>query len=361
MKTIKLKTGLRTYNIFIGSGILSKIGLLLKKINPGKDACIITNASLKNRFGARLKKYLERNGFSVKFFLVPDAETSKSLNIASKVISSIANYDKSRKIFVVALGGGVIGDVAGFVASIYKRGIPFIQIPTTLLAQVDSSIGGKTGVDLTHGKNLLGTFYQPSLVLSDIDLLKSLDKRQIRSGLAEVIKYGAITDAGLFQFLENHTKRILGQDKKSLEFVVSRCAELKARIVQLDEREEKGIRTILNFGHTIGHAIEAACGYHKFGHGEAIALGMLVSCDLSLKLRLISKKDCLRIENLIKKTGLPLKAKKVSAQKIIKAHYRDKKFLGAKNKFVLLTEIGKTKIIRDIDLKIIKDSLKKIF
>lgn len=360
MKTIRLKTQSRTYEIKTGNRLLDSLGRFLKSPCFGQDAYIITNAALKRRYGARLDRALQSAGYSARFFLIPDSETSKSLNIASSVIKDLAAYDKNKRIFIVAFGGGVIGDVAGFIASIYKRGIPFIQIPTTLLAQVDSSIGGKTGVDLEAGKNLIGTFYQPAFVLSDVQLLKSLDKRQLRSGLAEVIKYAAIMDAGLFRYLEKNTHRILESDLKAIEYVVGKCAGLKARIVQQDEKEQKGIRTILNFGHTIGHAIEAACCYKRYSHGEAIALGMLVSSDLSYKLGMLGKKAVQRMEKLIIKAGLPVKLNKVNPQSIIRAHYRDKKFIGRKNRFVLLTDIGRCKVRQNISLKAIRESLKKI-
>ncbi|MFA6349379.1 MAG: 3-dehydroquinate synthase [Candidatus Omnitrophota bacterium] len=360
MKTIKLKTQSRTYEIKTGNKLLNNLGRFLKRFNFGQDAYIITNSVLKRKYGARLTRALKLGNYSAKFFLVPDSEASKSLNIASSVIKDLANYDKKKRIFIIAFGGGVIGDVAGFVASIYKRGIPFIQIPTTLLAQVDSSIGGKTGVDLEVGKNLIGTFYQPALVLSDVELLRSLDKRQMRSGLAEVIKYAAIMDAALFKYLEGNIEKVLKFDPKAVEHVIFRCAGLKAKIVQQDEKEEKGIRTILNFGHTIGHAIEAACNYKKYSHGEAIALGMLVSSELSYRLRLLEKNDLLRIEKLIAKTGLPVKLKNVCPRSIIKAHYRDKKFIGSRNRFVLLEGLGRCKVCQNVDIKTIQESLKKI-
>jgi 3-dehydroquinate synthase len=226
-----------------------------------------------------------------------------------------------------------------------------------LLAQVDSSIGGKTAVDLSQGKNLVGTFYQPKLVFSDVALLKTLNLRQVKTGLAEIIKYGIIKDPQLFNYLEKNYKEILALKSSVLEFIVSRCSDIKAKIIQQDEREEKGIRTILNFGHTIGHAIEASGNYKRYNHGEAVALGMLVASDISNLLGLLDIKTAQRIENLIEKAGLPTEIKRITFSDIIKAHYRDKKFIGRKNRFVLIKDIGETELTENIPLQIIKAAL----
>jgi 3-dehydroquinate synthase len=255
----------------------------------------------------------------------------------------------------------VIGDLGGFVASIYKRGIPYIQIPTTLLAQVDSSIGGKTAVDLSEGKNLVGAFYQPRLVFSDVKFIASLDERQMRSGLAEVIKYAAIKDRKLFGYLELNYKNILRRKISALEHIVQCCSAIKAGIVSVDEREERGLRTMLNFGHTVGHAIEAAARYKGYTHGEAIALGMLVACDISNRLDYLNTASCARIESLICNSGLPVKVRGVVMRDIISAHYRDKKFIGSRNRFVLLEAIGRAKIVQNVPLKVITASLKERF
>jgi len=362
MKTIKLNLQNRSYNIVIGKGILkTRLGKFLQNLNLGNAAFIITNNTIKTKYEKILSGALRLSHIGFKLITVPDSEKSKSLETACGLIKNLADYDKKRKVFVIAFGGGVIGDLAGFVASIYKRGIPYAQIGTTVLAQVDSSIGGKTGVDLKQGKNLAGAFYQPKLVFSDVAFLESLDLRQIRSGLAEVIKYGIIKDPGLFDYLEkeSHDCETSWIKKLDFEFLVSRCGAIKAKIVSLDEKEEKGYRTILNFGHTIGHAIEAAGNYKKYNHGEAIALGMLVACDISEMLGLTHKNTCLRIENVIASTGLPTKIKKISPRDIIKSHYLDKKFIGSRNRFVLLEKIGKVKVVEDIPLEIIKSALAK--
>jgi 3-dehydroquinate synthase len=354
---IKLNLRKRTYPIIVGNRIIGILGRYILKLGMGYDAYIITNVAVKNRYGRELSAALKNFGLTVRFKLIPDTEKSKSLDTAYAIIKDITRYDKKRQIFIIAFGGGVVGDLAGFVASIYKRGIAYIQVPTTLLAQVDSSIGGKTAVDLIQAKNLVGTFYQPRLVFSDVNMLKTLDLRQIKSGLAEVIKYGIIKDTQLFNYLEKKYPDILSLKLSVLEFMVWRSSLIKAKIVQADEREEKGLRTILNFGHTIGHAIEAAGNYKKYNHGEAVALGMLVASDMSKKLGLLGDIPAKRIEDLIKAVGLPTKIRKVSIADIISAHYRDKKFIGAKNKFVLIKDIGKTKIVENVPLAVIREAL----
>ncbi len=358
MKIIKVNLSRRSYNIIIGTGIIPELGKYIKGLNIGSSAYIITNPLIKNKYAAVLTKALKSAHLDIKFKLIPDSERSKSLEVVSSVLKDVAVYDKKREVFIIAFGGGVVGDMSGFLASIYKRGIPYIQVPTTLLAQVDSSIGGKTAVDLSQGKNLAGAFYQPRIVLAEINFLKSLDPRQIRAGLAEVIKYAIIKDARLFSYLEKNYRNILQLKAKDLEFIVARCAGIKAQITQKDEREERGLRTVLNFGHTIGHAIEAASSFKGYNHGEAVALGILVACDISQRLELIDKAVLERIEKLIKIMGLPIKIEGVSLEKIIKAHYYDKKFIGARNKFVLIEAIGKSKIIRGIPESVIRECLR---
>ncbi len=363
MKTIPVNLKERSYNIIIGDNTLNSLGKIIATLDLGNDAYIITNSTIKNIYGKRLSRALSKSKFNFKFKLIPDTEKSKSLHSAYAIIQDLAEYALQKRIFIIAFGGGVIGDLSGFIASIYKRGAPYIQIATTLLAQVDSSIGGKTGVDLRQGKNLVGTFYQPKLVFSDVAMLKTLDLRQINNGLAEVIKYGIIKDEVLFNYLEK--KYSAGHSQKNIikkldfEFIVTRCSYIKAKIVEQDERENLGIRTILNFGHTIGHAIETAGGYKTYSHGEAVALGMLVASDISVMMGIAGRITQQRIEGIIKSVGLPVKINKVNLKGIIKAHYCDKKFSGAKNKFVLIEKIGKTKITESVPIRQINKALEK--
>lgn len=359
MKIIKVNLKKRSYCIIVGRGILGASGKIIRGLNIGNDAYIITNVPIKKRYGKALAQSLKGSGIGIKFRLIPDTEKSKSFENAYSIIEDIAVYGRKRKEFIIAFGGGVVGDLAGFIASVYKRGIPYIQIATTLLAQVDSSIGGKTGIDLPEGKNLVGTFFQPKLVLSDVAILTSLDVRQMQSGLTEIIKYGLIKDAALFEYLEKNYAAIMKKDNTTLEFVVERCGSIKAKIVAQDEYEEKGVRTILNFGHTIGHAIEAAGRYKVYNHGEAVALGMLVACDISELMKCADKETKQRLENLLRAVGLPVRIKKIPAMDIIKAHYLDKKFIGSKNRFVLIEKIGKTRIEENIPLTFIKEALKR--
>ncbi|MDP3804635.1 MAG: 3-dehydroquinate synthase [Candidatus Omnitrophota bacterium] len=359
MKTIRIRLKERSYDIVIGAGLLSKAGVLLRRLRLGRDAVVITNKALLGLYKRDLETSLHKGGFTVRFELVPDSEKAKSSEIALKLISGIAAYDKKRSVFIIAFGGGVIGDLAGFVAAIYKRGVPYVQIPTTLLAQVDSAIGGKTAIDLKIAKNLVGAFYQPRMVISDISLLETLPARQIRNGLAEVIKYGVIKDERLFNYLEKKYSDILRRDKAVLEFVVSRSSLIKARVVEADELDKTGLRAILNYGHTVGHAIESASSYSsRYNHGESVAIGMAVACDISLKLKLIGSKACERIKRLIEKAGLPTKITGLNFSKIRESLAHDKKFAGGKNRLVLPVSIGKVSLVDGVPYNIISEAIK---
>ena len=301
------------YNITIGNRILENCGATLKdfakSVGIGQDAVIITNPIIKQRHGRALSSTLKGHDFSVKFFEVPSGEPSKSAQCAFDVIEKIAAYSVGRKIFIIAFGGGVVGDLSGFVAAVYRRGIPYIQIPTTLLAQIDSAIGGKVGIDLPSGKNLVGAFYQPLLVWSDVHVLSTLDERQLRNGLAEAVKYGAICDKGLFDYIENNLKKIFALEPKVIREVVYQCSRIKAKVVMSDERETRGIRTILNFGHTVGHAIEAANQYQDYHHGEAVALGMRVAAEISHQMGFLNSEHQDRLGKLLSAIGLPARSR----------------------------------------------------
>ncbi|MFH0826750.1 MAG: 3-dehydroquinate synthase [Candidatus Omnitrophota bacterium] len=359
INVVKVKLKNRSYDILIGYNILTRLGDALRKLAVGTDAYIITNPSIKRKYGSSLGRVLKGSRLKYRFKMVGDTEASKSMSMATAILKDIARLDKKKQFFIVALGGGVIGDLAGFIASVYKRGVAYIQVPTSLLAQIDSSIGGKTAVDLAEGKNLVGAFYQPRLVFSDVKFLNTLSPRQLITGLAEAIKYGIIKDKALFVYLEKNFKDCLRLKSQVLTHIVSRCSRIKADIVSLDELEKKGKRTILNFGHTIGHAIEAACRFKSYNHGEAVALGMLVASDISRTLGLTDDRAVARIEQLIRAVGLPSRIKGVSLAKIISVHYHDKKFKGRKNKFVLTCGIGKTKIVENIPHEIIRKAVQK--
>ena len=359
MKIVRVPLKHNPYKIVVGSQILKDLGENLKSLKIGQDAIIITNPIIKRLYGAVVSAGLKKAGFSVKIFEVPDGEKSKSAKVAFDLIEKIALFDIFKRPFIIALGGGVIGDLAGYVAAAYKRGILYVQVPTTLLAQVDSSIGGKVAIDLPIGKNLVGAFYQPKMVFSDVSVLKSLDKRQVLNGFAEVIKYGIIYDKDLFQYILNNIDKLIGLNLKALENVVLACSKIKAEVVVKDEKETKGVRTILNFGHTIGHAIEAAAAYNYYQHGEAVALGMRIVTEISLKLALVSRKSADQINELLTLIGLPVVIRKVKMKDILRLMRHDKKFLTGKNRFVLVKTVGKVKVVEGINLDLIKGAIKK--
>ncbi len=354
MKKITLHLPGRSYPIVVTDSF-SLLPRYLKKVDAGNHACIVTNSKIKRLFAGQITGALKKAAIDSDFFLIQDTETSKSFEVACLLIEKILKMDKRKKIFIVALGGGVVGDLAGFVACIYKRGVPFIQIPTTLLGQVDSSIGGKVAVDVKEAKNIIGAFYQPCLVYSSLATLETLPLIEIRAGLAEIIKYAVIGDKNLFKTLENKMELLLNRQKKILEQVIFICARIKSLIVEEDEKEKKGLRTILNFGHTFGHAIEAACAYSKkVSHGQAIAIGMLMACDLSVSLSLCSNETGERLEAIIKRAGLPTHIVGLKLKDILSAMKHDKKFIHGKNRLVLPISIGKVGIFEDIDERKIK-------
>lgn len=350
------------YAIVIGHGILSKFPQSIKGLDLGKDALIISHPAIERLYGPQLSAALKKAGYTVKILNVPEGEKSKSAACAMRLLKQISAYDVNKKIFIIALGGGVVGDLAGFVAAIYKRGVPYVQVPTTLLAQIDSSIGGKTAIDLETGKNLVGAFYQPRLVLADTKLLKTLSQRQIRNGLAEAIKYGIIGDPKLFAYIEANHKNFFSpschsRESGNLNFIVRRCAGIKARIVSEDEKETKGLRTVLNFGHTVGHAVEAAAQYDQYHHGESVGLGMRVAARISVSMGLLPAAQELRINQLITSVGLPEKIKGVRLAKILELMKHDKKFTAGHNRFVLARKIGQVKVVRDIPANIITQAI----
>ena len=342
-----------SYTIAIGHGILGDIPRLIRPLGLGKDAVIISHPSIERLYGVKLSSTLKKAGYTVKILNVPQGEASKSASCALRLLNQISTYDVNKRIFIIALGGGVVGDLSGFVAAVYKRGVPYIQVPTTLLAQIDSSIGGKTAIDLETGKNLVGAFYQPRLVVADTGALKTLDKRQIRNGLAEAIKYGIIGDAKLFSFIEANYKKFLQGEVKVLNFVVRRCAQIKAEIVSEDEKETKGVRTILNFGHTVGHAVEAAGRYDQYHHGESVGLGMRVAARICVSLGFLTAPQERRINQLITSVGLPDKIAGIPLAKILDLMRHDKKFSAGHNRFVLTGSIGQVIVVNDIPEKLI--------
>ena len=359
MNQIKLNLGPRSYPIIIANDRFEKLVKKLSQLNLGTDAVIITNAHIRALYAGKLQKALSRLKISTHIFNVPDSEQSKSITEYVKIISKISSIDTKKRLFLIALGGGVVGDLTGFIAATYKRGIPYIQIPTTLLAQVDSAIGGKTALDLPSGKNLIGAFCQPKLVYSNIDLIKSLPTRQIRSGLAEVVKYGIIVDAKLFRYIEKNYKKILCLDNSHLDYIIRASSAIKAKIVENDERETTGLRTILNFGHTIGHAFEAAAGYINLNHGEAISIGMICSAEIAHQMGILPKVELLRITGLLGKLKLPQEAKKLNLKAVLNAFLHDKKFINGRIRMVIPSRIGHVFVTENVSYNLIKKIIKK--
>lgn len=360
MKRVKVELGDRSYNIYIGRGILSAVGRVVAGMKLAQAAYIVTSKKIRSFYGRRLRKSLVSSGLPVKFCIVPPSEKSKSYAVWARVLKDLADFDRGRGAAVIALGGGVIGDLSGFVASCYRRGIPFIQIPTTLLAQVDSAIGGKVAIDIECAKNLVGAFYQPKAVFSDIFTLRTLPLGEIKNGLAEVIKYGVILDKNIISYLEKNILKVLRLNGGCLEYLISRCSRLKAEVVSADEEEKSGYRSILNFGHTIGHAIEAAASYRKsVSHGQAVAVGMLCAFDIALSLGMVKSEVAGRIENLIKKTGLSAKIKGVKVSRILKAAAYDKKIVMGEKRWVLPCDIGHVVICSSVPGDIIKKAITK--
>ncbi|MBL8014341.1 MAG: 3-dehydroquinate synthase [Candidatus Omnitrophica bacterium] len=358
MKIIPLELKENSYEILIGNQVLDSLPKKIKALKLGKDAVIISDKTVSRLHGQRVAKVLRDEGFVIKTFVVPPGEKSKSGPVALKLIEDIARYDVGRKIFIIALGGGVIGDLAGFVAAIYKRGIPYIQVPTTLLAQIDSAIGGKVAVDLAVGKNLAGAFYQPKMVFTDISFLKTLDARQIRNGLAEAVKYGIIVDKQLFVYLEKSFQDFLNLDEGVLQRVVETCSRIKASVVSKDEKESGGLRMILNFGHTLGHAIENAAAF-RYHHGEAVAIGMRMAAHISVLKGMLLQKDDQRINALLSSIGLPDSYAGLLKSQIIASMNHDKKFIAAQNRFVLARSIGRVEIVSGVEGDLIDKAIKQ--
>jgi len=343
METVTVNLGSRSYPICIGRDLLAEVGPMLRAHHfPVGRAAVVTDSIVGKLYRDRIVETLEAAGFDPFVVEIPAGEEHKNLAWLAFLYDRLIDGRIERRSPLIALGGGVVGDMAGFAAATLQRGVPFVQIPTTLLAQVDASVGGKTAVNHPAGKNLIGAFYQPRLVVIDVETLRSLPKREFVAGLAEVIKYGVILSADLFTLIEEHLPRVLQLDSDLLTFVIKTCCQLKALVVEEDETESD-YRAILNFGHTLGHAIESTTAYKQFLHGEAVAIGMAFATHLSYKRGLCSATVEQRVRKLLKKAGLP-----VDIPKDLKGEYllfglaTDKKMAGGKVKFVCVEDFGKT-------------------
>ena len=355
MKKLLVKLGNRSYPIYIGSDLLNQSELYTQHIKA-KQVVVVTNETIAPLYLSTILKNLQ--GFHVETVILPDGEQFKTLEYVTHIFDKLLASKFSRNATLIALGGGVIGDMGGFAAACYQRGIAFLQIPTTLLAQVDSSVGGKTGVNHPLGKNMIGAFYQPQCVIADADVLNTLDDRQLSAGLAEVIKYGLIRDAEFFAWLENNINALLARDKQTLSFAIERSCLNKAEIVAEDETES-GIRATLNLGHTFGHAIETGTGYGTYLHGEAVAIGTCQAADLSRRKGWLNDADVKRIIELYKKCNLPTyPPEQIDSDRFLELMAVDKKNLDGQIRLILLTEIGAATLPIDVDQTLLIQTLK---
>lgn len=359
MKKIKLKLGDRSYDIIVGRGTLGELPYVVKKFDRNPPVVLICDRTAAAKGRSIISPAIEKISNRVIKILVGPGEKAKSLDVFAGVVKTVASRTRKHRPVIIAVGGGVAGDLAGFVAATYRRGVPLVQVPTTLLAQVDSSVGGKTGIDLPAAKNLVGAFWQPEKVIIDTDFLKTLPGRHFSNGMSEVIKYGIIKSAGLFRFLEKNISRVNARDPEMLERVISECVSIKSGVVEKDELDKKDIRIILNFGHTLGHAIETASGYsNRYNHGESVAVGMVMAGEIAVRLGLFDRADQERVKALLKRAGLPTFIKKIPVNSILKSYRYDKKFTSGQNRFVVPLAIGKVNVADSVDEDLIRGVIK---
>ena len=342
----------RSYPIYIGSGVLANRELWAE-ISQNRHAAIVSNETVMPLYGDNVARALSRKPGVIS---IPDGEEYKTLTTYSELIDELLEQKLDRSSVLIALGGGVVGDITGFVAASYYRGVPYIQVPTTLLAQVDSAVGGKTAVNHVRGKNLIGAFYQPSAVVIDVDTLASLPQPIYVEGLAEVIKYGIIADAKFFEWLEDNVESVLRRDAAALEYIIQRSCEIKAEVVAEDEQEQ-GRRAILNYGHTFGHAIENLSGYGQLLHGEAVSVGMRLAAELSCKMNLAGHEVSQRISQLLVKYGLPLHCGPIDVQHFREAMSQDKKVVDGQLRFILVREIGTVEVVENVPEQLLMECL----
>ncbi|MEK7474148.1 MAG: 3-dehydroquinate synthase [Candidatus Coatesbacteria bacterium] len=355
--------GGRDYDILVGFGILGQLGRRIRRLGLRGKAFVITSPAIGKLYLRDLLKALNRGGYrDIRVAYLPDGEKNKSFASYRRIMRQAVGFcaSEDEKLFVVNLGGGVVGDLGGFVAATYRRGVDYVQVPTTLLAFVDCGIGGKTAVNLDGIKNTVGAFHQPRLVHADLDLLKTLSKREVRSALAEVVKHGVIRSPGLFDLVESHVDKVFSLNREVMTQVVLTNYRIKADIVRRDEFETKGIRTVLNYGHTIGHAVESASRY-AYRHGEAVSIGMVCANDIAVELAMLDRSVAARIENLLIRIGLPVRIKNHDLARIMHFFWMDKKFVNGKNRFVLATGIGKTRIREGVPLRLVERVVRNRF
>jgi 3-dehydroquinate synthase len=352
MKTLEVDLGSRSYPIYIGADLIDQANLF-SACEKATSIYIVTNTTVAPLYAKRLTKTLEAFGKPVRTITLPDGESYKDWKNLQLIFDDLLKFGADRQTMLVALGGGVIGDMTGFAAASFMRGIRFIQVPTTLLAQVDSSVGGKTGINHPLGKNMIGAFHQPAAVIADLNTLKTLPPRELSAGLAEVVKHGAIADSKFLDWIEANSAALLACDTTALGHAVLRSCEIKSAVVSADERES-GIRATLNFGHTFGHAIEAGMGYGEWLHGEAVGCGMVLGADLSYRLNQISKAELERLTKIIESMNLPVTPPKFGVARYMELMQVDKKTEGGQIRYVLLEKIGKAHIKSVADAQVIE-------
>ncbi len=354
MESVKVDLGERSYDILIETGGLYQLGSQMLERGLKGRVVIITNPDVNTLYGDVARRSLMEVGLEVETLMLPEGEENKQLRVIAKAYDYLIEHNHTRQSIIVALGGGVIGDMAGFIAATFLRGVPFVQVPTTLLAMVDSSVGGKTGVNHHLAKNMIGAFYQPKMVLIDLDTLHSLTREEFRAGYAEVIKYGVIWDSDLFESLEKSIDRIFGLDPVTLGEMIKRSCEIKAEVVRQDEYEN-GIRAILNYGHTFGHSLEAITLYKEYRHGEAVAIGMVAAARTAEAMGMIDAETTRRIEKHIAAAGLPILFPAVDAQEVLARFKKDKKALGGTVRFILPERLGKVVARDDVCPKLTRE------
>lgn len=359
MRNVKVDLPVNGYDITIGKGLAKELAEQVKAQNFSEKGLLVTDSNVGKLYAAKMVEVLKEAGLDVDVFTVPAGETSKALETAEKIYTRAIELGLDRKSPIFALGGGVVGDLTGFVAATYMRGVPFVQLATSLLAQVDSSVGGKVAVNHHLGKNMIGAFYQPKFVIIDLECLETLPKREVYTGLGEIVKYGAIYDEEFFQYLEEHADEILVLDKVPMEHIIGRSCEIKADVVTQDEKE-KGLRRILNFGHTMAHAIEKETRYLRYNHGEAVAIGMVGAAYISRELGLMSDKDVTRLIELIQKLHLPIKAEGCTVEAMFRSTLHDKKTVNGVVHWVLLDGIGKVSEVTEVPEDVVRKCMQMV-
>jgi len=359
MRIVPVELGINSYKIFIGNALGQEIVNFCQNSSFSHKGLIITDTNVGPRYGQWLQQLLHQGGICAGIYEIPAGEGSKSLAMAERLFTECIEMGLDRKSPVFALGGGVVGDLAGFVAASYMRGVPFVQVPTSLLAQVDSSVGGKVAVNHALGKNLIGAFYQPKAVFMDLDTLKTLPEREICTGLGEIIKYGIIYDKEFFRYLEENMEAAASLENQAAMYMTARSCEIKAEVVSQDEKE-LGLRAILNFGHTAAHAIEKNTGYSRYNHGEAVAIGMVCAAYISQALGMIAPGTAARVISLIESLHLPVRAEGCTVDMLYRDIFHDKKTVGGKVNWILMEDIGSVTGRKDVPEQVVREAMSRI-